>query len=114
MFKAQNGNVTSGVMGVEWQAGYNGGYALVRFELQYKIATDNDYMDYDGMIHDLGDNMHSALIYSLKPSTGYNLYVRTINARPPSDGGNFSPWTHLTQSTTGKSDQKEIEIGSSD
>ncbi len=89
-------------MGVEWQAGYNGGYELVRFELQYKKDSDNNYLDYDGDIHHLANDKYSALIHPLKPSITYDMYVRAINTRPSSEGVNFSPWNHLTQTTTGE------------
>ncbi len=101
-FKVQYGYATSGAIGVEWKAGYNGGYDLIRFELQYRIESDNDLMDYDGNIKNLENDTYSALIHPLKPNITYNVYVRAINKRPPSEGKNFSPWTPLNQTTTGE------------
>jgi hypothetical protein len=103
LFKVQPANVTSGAMGVQWEAGYNGGYELDTFELQYHLVSETEWVVYEEQFNNIGHDKYSVLIHPLKASATYHLRVRAINKRPSDEGDNFSLWTWLMdKSTTGE------------
>lgn len=76
---------------VKWKSTFNGGDA----QLFTAIALNGFYKEsYSGPMADKGENeMHSATVQNLKPSTKYLFYVSANNSHGETSSKNFSCMT---------------------
>lgn len=76
---------------VKWKSTFNGGDA----QLFTAIALNGFYKEsYSGPMADKGENeIHSATVQNLKPSTKYLFYVSANNSHGESSSKNFSCMT---------------------